>query len=86
MRIERITFEMCNDFHAILVCEHCNATQDLKSGYHDNFYHTQVMPSIKCHACGRDRLGRIEGANVGVNGHDHAVSEDSIVRSKDESV
>ena len=73
MKIEKITFEMGSDFHAVLVCEHCKATQQLRSGYHDNFYHTQVMPSIKCAACGKDRMGRGEGSNPGVNGYERGM-------------
>jgi phage terminase large subunit GpA-like protein len=62
MKIDQITNELGNDFFAVLVCEHCGEKQDLKRGYHDNYYHTKVMPSIKCRACGKDRLGRTEAA------------------------
>lgn len=63
MKIDKITFEMSNDFSAILRCEHCDATQPLTSGYHDNYYHTKVMPAINCRACGKDRAGNTEAHN-----------------------
>lgn len=59
MRIKEITFESRNDFHAIMVCEHCGHTQNLTSGYHDNYYHTQVIPSMHCKGCGRNSAGLI---------------------------
>lgn len=59
MRIKEITSEHRNDFTAVLVCEHCSGTQKLASGYHDNHYHTQVIPAMTCRACGRNRQGKI---------------------------
>jgi len=64
MKIKTITSESGNDFRAILICEHCNGEQNLGSGYHDNFYHTKVIPSITCKICGKRRDGTIpETAN-----------------------
>ncbi len=57
MKIKEITSEHNNDFAAIMECEHCGATQKLTSGYHDNFYHTRVIPSITCMGCGKNREG-----------------------------
>lgn len=57
MFIKGYTFEMGNDFHAIMECEHCYAQQDNRAGYHDNYYHTQVIPAMKCKSCGLDRNG-----------------------------
>ena len=56
MKIQKITFEHRNDFCAILECEHCQETQELKSGYHDNYYHTRVLPTISCKGCGKARV------------------------------
>jgi hypothetical protein len=55
MKIKKITFEMGNDFSAIMECEHCHATQNLTSGYHDNYYHTKVIPDMVCRSCGKRR-------------------------------
>lgn len=57
MKILRYTFEMGNDFAAIVGCEHCGHEGKLTGGYHDNFYHTQVVPSILCGGCGLNRDG-----------------------------
>jgi len=57
MKIKEITFEMCNDFFAIMICEHCNSTQKISSGYHDAYYHTCVIPAMTCDSCGKNRDG-----------------------------
>lgn len=57
MKIKQITDEHGNDFRAILECEHCGHNQKITNGYHDNYYHTQVMPAKFCPACGRNRIG-----------------------------
>lgn len=57
MKIKEITSEMRNDFSAIMECEHCKSTQTLNSGYHDNFYHTKVVPALVCKTCGKNRDG-----------------------------
>ena len=57
MKIQKIIFEMGSDFHAIMECEHCGSTQENKSGYHDNYYHVEVIPGMFCEKCGKNRLG-----------------------------
>jgi len=57
VKIQKITFQMRNDFSAIMVCEHCGSTQELNSGYHDDFYHNHVIPEITCRSCGKNRSG-----------------------------
>jgi hypothetical protein len=59
MRIQRITSEMGSDFRAVMECEHCGGTQDQTTGYHDNYYHTRVIPAMTCKACGKNREGEI---------------------------
>lgn len=59
MRIKEITFEHGNDFSAILVCEHCGIEQFITSGYHDNYYHTTIIPSFHCLKCGKNRDGSL---------------------------
>jgi C4-type Zn-finger protein len=64
MKIRNITSESGNDFSAIMECEHCEATHKITSGYHDNFYHTRVIPAMTCKACGKNRDGVVpETAN-----------------------
>jgi hypothetical protein len=67
MRINNYTFENRNDFHANLVCEHCGHMGELRSGYHDSFYYTQVIPSILCARCNKNRDGTAT-PREGVNG------------------
>lgn len=57
MKIKNVTWQMRNDFYAIMECEHCGNTQELKSGYDDDFYHQKVIPAMKCKKCGKDRAG-----------------------------
>lgn len=64
MRIQEITFIHRNDFKAILVCEHCQSTQRLGSGYQDDFYHRHVLPSIRCVKCGKNRAGEVAQEQV----------------------
>lgn len=59
MKIKEIITEHGNDFTADLICEHCAYVQKLTSGYHDNFYHTQVVPGMHCKACGKNRAGEL---------------------------
>lgn len=65
MKIENMIWEMANDFAAVMECEHCGWTKENRSGYHDNYYHTKVIPAMTCEACGKDRAGNIrEETNV----------------------
>lgn len=57
MKIDKMTFEMGRDFKAIMVCEHCGEKQENKTGYHDTYYHTEVIPGMFCNACGKNRSG-----------------------------
>jgi len=59
MKILRIKSEYRNDFTADIECEHCGAVAHLGSGYHDNFYHTKVIPAMYCAKCGYNREGRL---------------------------
>ena len=59
MKILGITDESQNDFSATLICEHCGNKHELQSGYHDNHYHTKVIPEITCKTCGMNRAGEI---------------------------
>ena len=60
MMIHSFTFEGGRDFHATMVCEHCGAYRPNNAGYHDSYYHTQVIPGMFCQACHRNRAGDAE--------------------------
>ena len=57
MKIQKVVSRSRYDFTAIMECEHCGSTQDLKTGYDDSYYHAQVIPAMTCKACGRNRAG-----------------------------
>lgn len=59
MFITKILSEHRNDFTAMLKCEHCGAEQKLTTGYHDNYYHTQVIPAMHCNKCELNRKGEM---------------------------
>jgi hypothetical protein len=67
MRIKKILWEMGNDFSADMECEHCGHVGKITSGYHDNFYHTRVIPAMKCAACGKNRAGEVEHVDSSVS-------------------
>lgn len=60
MRIKKITFELRNDFAADMECEFCKNVQHLSSGYNDAHYHSMVIPSMRCEACGRSTVDPVE--------------------------
>lgn len=52
MKIKQITWRLRRDFHAIYECEHCRSEQKGK-GYDDSYFHTHVIPDMKCKNCGK---------------------------------
>lgn len=54
MKIIKITNQHRRDFHAEVECEGCGA-RDRISGYDDRNYHDNVMPGMRCLACGKSR-------------------------------
>lgn len=50
------------DFTAIMECEFCGDTQKNDSGYDDAFYHSNVIPDMKCGKCGKSTIS--EGAEI----------------------
>jgi len=51
MFIKEMLTQNRRDFTATLECEHCSNTQHLIGGYDDSFYHSDVLPKIKCKKC-----------------------------------
>ncbi len=50
MRIKKIISQHRRDFCAIYECEHCGHTEE-GSGYDDENFHKNVIPSMKCKKC-----------------------------------
>lgn len=66
MKIEKILSEHRNDFSAVMECEHCGHQGKFTDGYHDAFYHTRVIPAMRCAACSKNRAGEFEHSDAGV--------------------
>lgn len=52
MKIKSIESQNRRDFTAIYVCEHCAAEKRAR-GYDDDYFHRNVIPSMKCDGCGK---------------------------------
>jgi hypothetical protein len=59
VKIKEILSEHGSDFYATYECEHCGEITPKQSGYHDNYFHTKVIPGMVCKTCGKDRSGNI---------------------------
>jgi transcription elongation factor Elf1 len=53
MKIKKITDRIRRDFWAIYECEHCGHETKEKSGYDDDYFHSAVIPAMKCEKCGK---------------------------------
>lgn len=52
MKIQKIISQSRRDFRAEYVCEHCGHIE-AGSGYDDDNFHRNVIPKMKCKACGK---------------------------------
>lgn len=52
MKIKRIVNQYRRDFTAVYECEHCGHTVE-SYGYDDANFHRNVIPAMKCEACGK---------------------------------
>lgn len=53
MKITKITSQHRRDFWATMECEHCGDVEEKVSGYDDNNFHRNVIPSMECKSCGK---------------------------------
>jgi transcription elongation factor Elf1 len=51
MKIKSIISQNRRDFTAIYECEHCGHEKK-GSGYDDRYFHSKVIPEMKCDECG----------------------------------
>lgn len=64
MKIKRILTQYRRDFRAIFECQFCGYEEE-KNGYDDEYFHTIVVPNMKCPECGKsvienmDEMGEI---------------------------
>ena len=66
MKIQTITSQSRNDFHADYECEHCGHIT-FGYGYHDTYFHTVVIPGWACEKCGLRRNGTPGDITTGSN-------------------
>lgn len=52
MKIKTIESQSRRDFYAIYECEHCGHEKN-GSGYDDDNFHRNVIPTMKCEKCGQ---------------------------------
>jgi hypothetical protein len=55
MKIKQIISQHRRDFIAKIICENCGYEELLTTGYDDRNYHDNVIPQMKCNACGLSR-------------------------------
>jgi len=53
MVIKEITSQSERDFWADMECDHCGHIEHHVSGYDDEFFHQNVIPTMKCKKCGK---------------------------------
>lgn len=52
MRIKQILHQNRRDFTAIFICPFCGNEEKLE-GYDDTYFHTSVIPKMKCSKCSK---------------------------------
>ena len=52
MKIDKLLSQHRRDFIADYVCEHCGC-KIKRSGYDDHYFHSQIIPAMKCPKCGK---------------------------------
>ena len=53
MKIKKITNQIRRDFRADMECEHYGNIEKNFSGYDNSYFHSKVIPNIKCKKCGK---------------------------------
>ena len=51
MKIKTINTQSRRDFRADIECEHCGHIEENVSGYDDTYFHSIVIPKMKCKSC-----------------------------------
>jgi predicted RNA-binding Zn-ribbon protein involved in translation (DUF1610 family) len=52
MKIKQINYQNRRDFYADYECENCGNIEHNMRGYDDSYFHTHVIPSMRCSKCG----------------------------------
>ena len=68
MKIAKFLSQHRNDYTAMMVCEHCEATEKDSYGYNDHNYHANVIPAMHCRSCGKNRAGDLRAIAAATSG------------------
>lgn len=60
MKVKTVMSQCRNDFTAVMECEHCGETELNRYGYNDLNYYNNVIPSMHCDSCKKNRAGELE--------------------------
>lgn len=63
MKIKEIIYQHRRDFSAIIECESCGTEEKLEAGYDDDYYHSKVIPNIKCKTCSKSSISSNSNIN-----------------------
>jgi len=63
MKIQTKLSQNRRDFTAIYECESCGATKR-DYGYDDNYFHSEVIPAMRCATCGATAAGATSTPDV----------------------
>jgi transcription elongation factor Elf1 len=53
VKIKKIISQHRRDFYADYECEHCGHIEPHQAGYDDDYFHRNVIPTMKCKKCGK---------------------------------
>jgi predicted RNA-binding Zn-ribbon protein involved in translation (DUF1610 family) len=56
MKITKMISQHRRDFTDEMTCESCGHKEINKYGYDDNYYHSEVIPNMKCGKCGESTI------------------------------
>jgi len=58
MKIKEMLSQHRRDFTAKMECEFCGHEEIDNSGYDDAYYHSNVIPNMKCKKCGESTISK----------------------------
>jgi C4-type Zn-finger protein len=62
MKLNRVLWQMRNDFQGEYKCEFCGAieTDESADSYMDAYYFENVIPNMFCKKCGKNSNGKVK--------------------------
>ena len=56
MKIKKMISQHRRDFYADMECESCGHIEEKVSGYDDDNFHVNVIPTMRCKKCGESTI------------------------------